>query len=234
MEIKALRPTTLSPRPLAGPRVHNSGAAAKAVRRPRDRLKMMISRLALRGASRVPTRSMVDDAAMRERERCWAAWANADTLHLNYMRNSLLATSVGLTMIHFRREIEERPPLGGLVMTALGLGYAFAGGACHLYAVARLRSSLLSPLGTFAACAHAVAPPFMLSTAALCFLDRSPTWVKDLGIAVPATGLWRPRAQPVVEVKPRRWYSHFQGEKKPRPPAKRSYWPLDQHNSKTD
>ncbi len=75
------------------------------------------------------------------------------------MRNSLLATSVGLTMIHFRREIEERPPLGGLVMTALGLGYAFAGGACHLYAVARLRSSLLSPLGTFAACAHAVAPP---------------------------------------------------------------------------
>ena len=81
-------------------------------------------------------------------------------------------------------------------MTALGLGYAFAGGACHLYAVARLRSSLLSPLGTFAACAHAIAPPFMLSTAALCFLDRSPTWVKDLGIAVPATGLWRPRAQP--------------------------------------
>ena len=149
------------------------------------------------------------------------------------MRNSLLATSVGLTMIHFRREIEERPPLGGLVMTALGLGYAFAGGASHLYAVARLRSSLLSPLGTFAACAHAVAPPFMLSTAALCFLDRSPTWVKDLGIAVPATGLWRPRAQP-VEVKPRRWYSHFQSEKKPRPPAKRSYWPLDQHNSKTD
>ena len=45
----------------------------------------MMSRLALRGASRVPTRSMktVDDAAMRERERCWAAWANADTLHLN-------------------------------------------------------------------------------------------------------------------------------------------------------
>ena len=24
-----------------------------------------------------------EDAAMRERERCWAAWANADTLHLN-------------------------------------------------------------------------------------------------------------------------------------------------------
>ena len=103
---------------------------------------MIIQRFALRGASRVPTRSMTttktaDEAAMRERERCWAAWANADTLHLNYMRNSLLATSVGLTMIHFRREIEERPPLGGLVMTALGLGYAFAGGACHLYAVVR-------------------------------------------------------------------------------------------------
>ena len=202
---------------------------------------MIIQRLALRGAARAQTRSMttaktVDDAAMRERERCWAAWANADTLHLNYMRNSLLATSVGLTMIHFRREIEERPPLGGLVMTALGLGYAFAGGASHLYAVARLRSSLLSPLGTFAACAHAVAPPFMLTTAATCFLDRSPQWVKDFGVAVPATGLWRPRAQP-VEVKPRRrWYSSFQGEEKPRPPpaSKRSYWPLDQHNSKTD
>ena len=227
---------------------------------------MIIQRLALRGASRAPVRSMTtaktaEDAAMRERERCWAAWANADTLHLcvgsvpwglrrfdgvggithahprrNYMRNSLLATSVGLTMIHFRREIEERPPLGGLVMTALGLGYAFAGGASHLYAVARLRSSLLSPLGTFAACAHAVAPPFMLTTAASCFLDRSPQWVKDFGVAVPATGLWRPRAQ-AVEVKPRRrWYSSFQSEEKPRRPpvSKRSYWPLDQHNSKTD
>ena len=67
--------------------LHSSTTAATAVRRPRDRLKMMMSRLALRGASRVPTRSMtttktVDDAAMRERERCWAAWANADTLHL--------------------------------------------------------------------------------------------------------------------------------------------------------
>ena len=87
---------------------------------------MIIQRLALRGAARAQTRSMttaktVDDAAMRERERCWAAWANADTLHLNYMRNSLLATSVGLTMIHFRREIEERPPLGGWV-TARGWG----------------------------------------------------------------------------------------------------------------
>ena len=83
----------------------------------------MMSRLALRGASRVPTRSMktVDDAAMRERERCWAAWANADTLHLNYMRNSLLATSVGLTMIHFRREVEEREQQGKL-QTALAVG----------------------------------------------------------------------------------------------------------------
>ena len=225
----------------------------------------------LRGASRAPARSMtttktVDDAAMRERERCWAAWANADTLHLcvgsvpsglrlfdgvggiaiahahprrNYMRNSLLATSVGLTMIHFRREIEERPPLGGLVMTALGLGYAFAGGACHLYAVARLRSSLLSPLGTFAACAHAVAPPFMLSTAALCFLDRSPpvhkpnthedfTRLTDWFARVsptgqgrrsrqPATGLWRTPADGGRERQ--RWYSHFQSEKKLRPPS---------------
>ena len=48
---------------------------------------MMMSRLALRGAARAQTRSMsttktADDAVMRERERCWAAWANADTLHL--------------------------------------------------------------------------------------------------------------------------------------------------------
>ena len=53
-----------------------------------QRRKMMVlQRLALRGAIRAPTRSMTttktaDDAAMRERERCWAAWANADTLHL--------------------------------------------------------------------------------------------------------------------------------------------------------
>ena len=49
---------------------------------------MVLQRLALRGAARAQTRSMsttktVDDAVMRERERCWAAWANADTLHLN-------------------------------------------------------------------------------------------------------------------------------------------------------
>lgn len=170
-----------------------------------------VQRLALRGAARPIT---TDVATMRERERCWSAWANCDTLHLNYMRNSLLATSVGMTMLHFRRDIEDRPPLGGLVMTALGLGYAYAGGACHLYAIARLRSTLLSPLGTAAAAVHAVAPSFMLTTAAMCFLDRPPQWVKDIGIAEHATGLWRQRIKP-VEAKPRRWYSSFSSRDAP-------------------
>ena len=98
MEIKALRPPTLSPRVRSRAHEwHNSGVAAAyelvAVLKPQrpeasQRCKMMIlQRLALRGATRAPTRSMTttktaDDAAMRERERCWAAWANADTLHL--------------------------------------------------------------------------------------------------------------------------------------------------------
>jgi len=229
------------------PGASNSGAPACGHWQPgrlRQFMMMMqaVQRVALRGASRAAqarskstqARSTVDDAAaMRERERCWSAWANCDTLHLNYMRNSLLATSVGMSMIHFRREVKDRPPLGGLVMTALGLGYAYAGGACHLFAIARLRSTLLSPLVTAAAAMHAVAPPFMLTTAALCFLDRSPQWVNDLGFAVvPAMGLWRPRIQP-VEAKPRRWYSSFSSRDAPL--SARKTWPLDQHNnSKTD
>lgn len=119
------------------------------------------------------------------------------------MRNSLLATSCGLTMIHFRREVDDRPPDGGAVLVALGLGYAYVGAALHLFAAARLAAPI--GMNRLTAGVHAVAPPTLLTVAVGCFLDRSHPWAEALGASIPNTGLWAPRTPAPPPQPARHW-----------------------------
>lgn len=41
------------------------------------------------------------------------------------MRNSLSATAVGLALVHFRKQMDDAPPLGGLLLITLGMGYCY-------------------------------------------------------------------------------------------------------------
>jgi len=135
----------------------------------------------------------------------WGQWAALENSHLNWMRNALSASGggvrrpdrfrepddecaidpavagrsgLGIALIHFRREVDRRPPLGGLVLVGLGLGYGYAGAAVHLVATARLRRVIgLSAPGAAFSAAHALAPPAALTAAALCFADRAPHWL---------------------------------------------------------
>ena len=94
------------------------------------------------------------------------------------MRNALSSTGLGLALIHFRRELDGAPPLGGLVLVALGLGYSYSGAAVYLTAAWQLRRALgLGAVSGAAVVGHALLAPCALTTAALCFGDHSPTWV---------------------------------------------------------
>ena len=92
------------------------------------------------------------------------------------------------------REAGEQPPLGGMALVGLGVGYSFAGAATHVVASARLATALnLSLAGRAHALFHAFAPPAALVTALACFLDMPPQLMVDLGKELPRSGLWRPR-----------------------------------------
>ena len=45
----------------------------------------------------------------------WSTWTSIEAAQLNWMRNALSSSGLGLALIHFRREIDGAPPLGGLV-----------------------------------------------------------------------------------------------------------------------
>lgn len=108
----------------------------------------------------------------------WSKWTSIEAAQLNWMRNALSATGVGLALIHFRREIDDAPPLGGLVLTTLGLGYSYAGSAVYLTAAWQLRAALgLTAASATSVVTHALVAPAALTTAALCFLDRPPRWL---------------------------------------------------------
>jgi hypothetical protein len=135
-----------------------------------------------RGAAALLRRSQSTAAAQ------YAQWAALENSQLNWMRNALSASGLGIALIHFRREVDQRPPLGGLVLVGLGLGYGYAGAAVHLVATMRLRRAigLSAPGAAFSAC-HALAPPAALTAAALCFADRAPPWlVATAAAALPA------------------------------------------------
>ena len=92
--------------------------------------------------------------------------------------NALSSSGLGLALIHFRREIDGAPPLGGLVLVALGLGYSYSGAAVYLSAAWQLRRTLgLGAASGAALVGHALLAPGALTTAALCFADRTPAWV---------------------------------------------------------
>lgn len=111
----------------------------------------------------------------------WSTWTSIEAAQLNWMRNALSSTGLGLALIHFRRELDGAPPLGGLVLVALGLGYSYAGAAVYLTAAWQLRRTLgLSVASGAAVVGHALLAPCALTTAALCFADRTPAWVASV------------------------------------------------------
>ena len=114
----------------------------------------------------------------------WSTWTSIEAAQLNWMRNALSSSGLGLALIHFRREIDGAPPLGGLVLVALGLGYSYSGAAVYLSAAWQLRRTLgLGAASGAALVGHALLAPGALTTAALCFADRTPAWVA-LGVTL--------------------------------------------------
>mmetsp|Transcript_29846 Transcript_29846/g.84058 ORF Transcript_29846/g.84058 Transcript_29846/m.84058 type:complete len:205 (+) Transcript_29846:51-665(+) len=111
----------------------------------------------------------------------WAARQGLDNTHLNFCRNGISCAAVGLALVHFRIELDDTPPLGGLLLIGLSVGYPIAGGVQYMLAHWQLRHTLgLSCAGAVAVAGHALIPPITIAMAVFGFLGGQPRWFLSL------------------------------------------------------
>ena len=109
----------------------------------------------------------------------WALWHALEASHLNWSRNGISATGVGLALVQWRAD-SDKPPLAGALLIGLGLASFATGGALFATNVVRLRHALCpSPAGWLGVGLTAVAPTACAATAASCLCDAHPRWLVD-------------------------------------------------------
>ena len=141
--------------------------------------------------------------------------ASAQSLHLavenaylNWVRNGITATALGMAFVHFRVATDDAEfSIGGAVVQTMGALYVALGAASYVSSAFFLRRELaLTTAGAAWYAANAVWPLAMYATGVLCLLDWHPTWLLAL-LAANAQYLppqWQDRCLRVVGDKARR------------------------------
>ena len=141
--------------------------------------------------------------------------ASAQSLHLavenaylNWVRNGITATALGMAFVHFRVTTDDAAfSIGGAVLQTMGAAYVFIGAASYVSSAFFLRRELaLTGLGVAWYVANAAWPIAMYATGMLCLLDWHPSWLLEL-LAANAESLpehWQDRCVRVAGDKARR------------------------------
>jgi len=141
--------------------------------------------------------------------------ASAQSLHLavenaylNWVRNGITATALGMAFVHFRVTTDDAEfSLGGAVLQTMGAAYVVIGAASYVSSAFFLRRELaLTAFGAAWYAANAAWPLAMYATGMACLLDWHPTWLLTL-LAANAHRLpeqWQDRYVSVVGEKGRR------------------------------
>eukprot|EP00854_Cymbomonas_tetramitiformis_P009183 gene9183-10883_t len=86
-----------------------------------------------------------------------------------------------MALVQFRSQLDDKPPLGGLMFIGLGTAYLYGGSLAYLVGAWHLRHTLALTPGSFVTLlTHAVIPPVTISTGVLCLIDEHPKWILDL------------------------------------------------------
>lgn len=110
----------------------------------------------------------------------WNARLAHDNTFLSYHRNAIIATVAGCALIQYRKG-EDRPPLAGAGMLAMGGLYMYVGSALYVWQVLKLRVALrLSTPVVFWSLFNAAWPLGFWSVSLACILDETPTWLLDM------------------------------------------------------
>eukprot|EP00793_Prasinoderma_coloniale_P004801 PRCOL_00000562-RA len=128
-------------------------------------------------------------AAEQAAEAAWEKWMALENQQLNWVRNGLATSGLGMSFVHFRRASNDAdecmendtPPLGGFALMALGMGILTTGSAQHVLGAYVMRRALrLTPLGAAAVLGHAAAPLLFWGVGILCVADVHPRWLCEL------------------------------------------------------
>ena len=156
--------------------------------------------------------------------------ASAQSLHLavenaylNWVRNGITATALGMAFVHFRVATDDAEfSIGGAVVQTMGALYVALGAASYVSSAFFLRRELaLTTAGAAWYAANAVWPLAMYATGVLCLLDWHPTWLLAL-LAANAHVLptqWQDRCLRVVGDEAARREARSENERRKKTPA---------------
>ena len=157
--------------------------------------------------------------------------ASAQSLHLavenaylNWVRNGITATALGMAFVHFRVATDDAEfSIGGAVVQTMGALYVALGAASYVSSAFFLRRELaLTTAGAAWYAANAVWPLAMYATGVLCLLDWHPTWLLAL-LAANAHVLptqWQDRCLRVVGDEAARREARSENERRKKTPAR--------------
>ena len=121
-------------------------------------------------------------------DEAWKAWYALENSQLNWTRNGLSASGIGVALVQlrWRREQDDTPPIGGSLLALSGVGATLMGSGLHIYGAIAQRSRLrLTPGGWLVVFSHAAVPPLVWGSALACVVDNHPKWLCEILHAVP-------------------------------------------------
>ena len=142
-------------------------------------------------------------AALRDAEKAaWQLYWTHENAYLNWLRNGLTATALGMAFVMFRVTSESADfSLGGTCIQAMGGTYVVVGCAQYLLSAVRLRHQLcITPLGWVWYIANSLWPVTLYSTGMRCLYDMHPRWFLEL-VAANVDSLpmaWQGRCMEIV------------------------------------
>ena len=143
---------------------------------------------------------------------------------MNWVRNGITATALGMAFVHFRVATDDAEfSIGGAVVQTMGATYVALGAASYVWSAFFLRRELaLTAFGAAWVAVNAVWPLAMYATAMLCLLDWHPTWLLAL-LAANAHVLptqWQDRCLRVVGDEAARREARSENERRKKTPAR--------------
>jgi uncharacterized membrane protein YidH (DUF202 family) len=131
-----------------------------------------------------------------------------ENAYLNWVRNGITATALGMAFIHFRVVKDDAQfSIGGAVLQAMGAAYVALGAVSYLASAFWLRAELaLTSFGIAWYGFNAAWPVIVYAIGMLCILDQHPSWFLAL-LAQNIDRLpegWQDRCLSVVGAKTRR------------------------------
>lgn len=127
-----------------------------------------------------PARAAADTSQNVAKIARWSARLAHDNTFLSYHRNAIIATVAGCALIRYRKD-EDKPPLDGVGLLAMGGLYIYVGSGLYIWQTLKLATPL--KLGTFQlgwSIFNALWPLALWTISLMCLVDEVPIWLLEV------------------------------------------------------